>query len=28
VLALTTAIGCGFTFFVFARLRYRIPFWV
>jgi ABC-type polysaccharide/polyol phosphate export permease len=28
VLALTTAVGCCLAFFVFARLRYRIPFWV
>jgi ABC-type polysaccharide/polyol phosphate export permease len=28
VLFLMTAIGCAITFFVFARFRYRIPFWV
>ncbi len=28
VLLLTTAIGCGVTFWIFARLRARIPYWV
>jgi len=28
VLVLTTIVGCAGTFFVFARFRYRIPFWV
>jgi ABC-type polysaccharide/polyol phosphate export permease len=28
VLLVVTLVGCGVTFAVFARLRYRIPFWV
>ena len=28
VLLVVTLLGCGVTFAVFARLRYRIPFWV